>query len=54
MKPIDGKSDSMLNKMKILMKKILNIKLVIVSKYQNKIIFLLKDIFKTGQKKFSG
>ena len=42
----------MLNKMKILMKKILNLKLVIVSEYQNTKTFLLKDILKTGPKTF--
>ena len=42
----------MLNKMKILMKKILNLKLVIVSEYQNTKTFLLRDILKTGPKKF--
>ena len=42
----------MLNTMKILMKKILNLKLVILSEYQNIKIFLLKDIFKIGQKRF--
>ena len=34
------------------MKKILNLKLVILSEYQNIKIFLLKDIFKIGQKRF--
>ena len=42
----------MLNTMKILMKKILNLKLVILSEYQNIKIFLLKDVFKIGQKRF--
>ena len=42
----------MLNTMKILMKKILNLKLVIVSEYQNTKTFLLKDILQIGQKKF--
>ena len=36
----------------ILMKKILSLKLVIVSKYQNTKTFLLKDKRKTGQKNF--
>ena len=38
--------------MKILMKKILNLKLVIVLGLQNTKTFLLKDTRKTGQKKF--
>ena len=42
----------MLNKTKILMKKDLDSKLVIVSKFQNTNIFLLKDTLKTGRKKF--
>ena len=41
-----------LNKMKILMKKILNLKLVIASEYRNAKIFLLKGLLKIGQKKF--
>ena len=40
----------MLNKMKILMKKILNLKLVTVSEFQNTKTFLLKDTQKIGQK----
>ena len=42
----------MLNKMKILMKKILNLKLVIMLGFQNTKTFLLKDTLKTGQKTF--
>ena len=42
----------MLNTMRILTKKILNLRLLIVSNYQNTEIFLLKDTHKTGQKKF--
>ena len=42
----------MLNIMKILTKKILNLKLVITSEYQNTKRFLLKDTRKSGQKKF--
>ena len=42
----------MLNTMKTLMKKIINLKLVVVSEYQNSKIFLLKDTLKIGQKKF--
>ena len=52
MKSIDVKSDSYVNTMKILMKKILNLKLVIVSEHQNTKTFLLKDILKTDPKKF--
>ena len=42
----------MLNKMKILMKKIPNLKLVIVLGFQNTKKLLLKDTLKIGQKKF--
>ena len=49
-KPIEVTSEY--NIMKFLMKKILNLKLVILSEYQNIKIFLLKDIFKIGQKRF--
>ena len=42
----------MLNKMKILMKKIQNLKLVIVLEYQNTKTLLLKDTIKIAQKKF--
>ena len=42
----------MLNTMKVLMKKILNLKLVTVSEYQNTKKFLLRDILSIGQKKF--
>ena len=42
----------MLNTMKILTKTIPNLKLVIVSEYQNTKTFLLKDTLKIGQKKF--
>ena len=41
-----------MNKMRILMKKILNLKLVIMSEYQNTKTFLLKDTRKIGQEKF--
>ena len=34
------------------MKKIINLKLVIVSEYQNTKTYLLKDILKTDRKKF--
>ena len=43
----------MLNTMKILIKKGLNLRLVIVSEYYNTKTFLLKGMIKTGQKKFS-
>ena len=47
----------MLNTMKILTKKILNLKLVMVSEYQSNLVskyqtFLLNDTLKIGQKKF--
>ena len=42
----------MLNTMKILIKKIPNLKLVIILGFQNTKTFLLKDILKIGQKKF--
>ena len=42
----------MLNTMKILTKKILNLKLVMVSEYQSTETFLLNDTLKIGQKKF--
>ena len=41
----------MLNTMKILTKTIPNLKLVIVSEYQNTKTFLLRDTLKIGQKK---
>ena len=42
----------MLNTMKILIKKILNLKLVIMLEFQNTETFLLKDLLQIGQKKF--
>ena len=42
----------MLNKMKIQIKKILNIKLVIMLEFQNTKTFLLKDTLQISQKKF--
>ena len=42
----------MLNTMKILIKKILNLKLVIMLEFQNTKTFLLNDMFQIGQKKF--
>ena len=42
----------MLNTMKVLIKKILNLKLVIMLEFQNTKTFLLKDTLQIGQKKF--
>ena len=42
----------MLNKMKILIKKILNLKLVTMLEFQNTKTFLLKDMLQIGRKKF--
>ena len=42
----------MSNTIKILIKKILNLKLVIMLEFQNINTFLLKDIYQIGQKKF--
>ena len=42
----------MLNTMLILPNKIVNLKFVIMLEYQNRKIFLLKDMLKIGQKKF--
>ena len=42
----------MLNKMKILTKKILNLKLVTMLEFQNTKTFLLKDMLQIGRKKF--
>ena len=42
----------MLNRVKILMKKILNLNLVTMLEFQNIKIFLLKDILQIGQNKF--
>ena len=52
MKPIDVTSDSYVNTMKIQMKKILNAKLVIMSKFQNTKTFLLKDTLQIGYNMF--
>ena len=52
MKPTDVTDDSYANKMKILIKKILNLKLVTMLEFQNIKTFLLKDILQIGQKKF--
>ena len=43
----------MLNKMRIEIKKILNLKLVIVLEFVSTKTFLLKDLLLIGQKKFS-
>ena len=51
-RPIDVTSILMLNTVKILIKKIPNLKLVIVSEYQNTKTFLLKDIPKIVLQKF--
>ena len=42
----------MLNTMNILIKKILNLKLLTMLQFQNTKTFLLKDMFRIGQKKF--
>ena len=52
MKSIEVTLILMLNTLKILMKKILNLKLVIVSEYQNTKTFLLNDTLRIGQKTF--
>ena len=52
MKPIDVKSHSYSYIMNILMKKILNLNLVIMLEYQNTQKFLLKDILQIGLNKF--
>ena len=52
MKPIEVISDSYAEYNKILMKKILNLQLAIMSEYQNTKTSLLKDILQIGQKTF--
>ena len=52
MKPIDVKTDSFAEYNENLMKKILNLKLVIKYEYQNTQIFLQKDMLPIGMKKF--
>ena len=52
MKSIEVTLILMLNTLKILMKKILNLKLVIMSEYQNTKTFLLNDTLKIGPKTF--
>ena len=52
MKPIDVKSDFYAEYNEDSNEKYPNLKLVIVSEYQNTKTFLLKDILKIGQKKF--
>ena len=52
MKPILLRVILMPNTMKIQIKKIQNLKLVTMLRFQNIKIFLLKDILQIGQKKF--
>ena len=52
MKPIDVTDILMLNTMEILIKKILNLKLVTMLELQNTKTFLLKDTLQIGRKKF--
>ena len=52
MKPLDVNLILMLNTLKILIKKILNLKLVTVLEFHNRKIFLRKDMFQIGQKTF--
>ena len=52
MKPIDVKTDSFAEYNENLMKKILNLKLVIKYEYQNTQIFLQKDMLPIGMKEF--
>ena len=52
MKPIDVTSDSYAKYNEDSNEKIPNLKLVIMSEYQNTKTFLLKDILQIGQKKF--
>ena len=52
MNPIDVTSDSYVNTMKIQMKKILNAKLVIMSKFQNTKTLFLRDTLQIGHNKF--
>ena len=53
MEPIEFKSDSfLLNIMKNVIKKILNLKLVIKSEFQSTKIFSLKDMLLIGPKRF--
>ena len=52
MKPVDVMDNLVLNTIKILIKKILNLKSVIMLEFQNIKTFLLKDILPIGQNKF--
>ena len=52
MKPIDVTPDSFAEYSEIFNKKILNLKLVIMLKFQNTKTFLLKHTFRIGQKMF--
>ena len=52
MKPVDVMDNLVLNTIKILIKKILNLKSVIMLEFQNIKTFLLKDILPIGKNKF--
>ena len=52
MKPLTLRVILMLNTMKILIKKTLNLKLVTMLEFQNTTIFLLKDTLQIGRKRF--
>ena len=52
MKPVDVKNSTYIDFKKKSMIKILNLKLVIMSEFQNTKVFLLKDTHQTGLKKF--
>ena len=52
MKPIDVKSDSFAEYNENSEKKILNLKLVIMSEFQSTKLFLLKDMLLIGVKRF--
>ena len=53
MKPIDVTHGSYVKYNEYLKKKILNLKLVVILKFENIKTFLLRDILQIGQKKFS-
>ena len=52
MKPVDVNSSQVLTLIKKIIKKLLNLKLVIMLKYQNLNIFLQKAMFQIGLKNF--
>ena len=52
MKPVDVGDNTYIDYKKEVIKKTLNLKLVILLEFQNIKIFLLKDILQIGQKKF--